>query len=56
MIYFAQLETGAIKIGFTENLEGRLSQLEAHYRRPVALLGTMPGGADQERESPPERT
>jgi hypothetical protein len=43
MIYFAQLETGAIKIGFSENLETRLPQLEADFGGPIVLLATMPG-------------
>lgn len=50
MIYFAQLPTGAIKIGTSENVDARLGQLERHYRHPVALLHTIDGGRDIERE------
>src|SRR4051812_15504369 len=50
MIYFAQLPTGAIKIGTTEGLDHRLQGLGTHYGKPVALLGTMPGGREAERE------
>lgn len=50
MIYFVQLESGAIKIGFTENIEARLAQLGSHYQSPVFLLATMPGDRKQERE------
>lgn len=50
MIYFAQLTTGAIKIGTTEDLDGRLAGLGSYYGEPPALLGTMPGGRERERE------
>ncbi len=50
MIYFAQdLDGGPVKIGCTDNLPVRLKQLEAHYGRPLALLGTMEGGPHEER-------
>jgi len=50
MIYFAQIDGGPIKIGCSENVDARLRQLETLYRRPVALLGTMPGDDDRETE------
>jgi hypothetical protein len=50
LIYFAQLDTGAIKIGTTRDVEGRLSGLESHYGRPLALLATMRGGRATERK------
>lgn len=50
MIYFAQLETGSIKIGTSENVDARIRQLEGHYGAPVALLATIPGGPKEERQ------
>jgi hypothetical protein len=50
MIYFAQLPTGAIKIGFTDGLEARLSGLANHYGTELALLATMPGDRSVEAE------
>jgi hypothetical protein len=50
MIYFAQLPTGAIKIGCSGDVETRIGQLEQHYRQPVSLLHTMGGDRDSERE------
>lgn len=50
MIYFAQLPTGSIKIGYSEDVEARLNQLEKHYRQPLSLLHTMEGDLDTERE------
>ncbi len=51
MIYFVQpVDGGPIKIGTTINLESRLKQLEAHYGCPLALLATMTGDAERERE------
>jgi hypothetical protein len=47
MIYFAQLETGAIKIGTTGDMESRLQNLERHYG-PMSILKTIPGGPDEE--------
>jgi hypothetical protein len=49
VIYFAQLETGAIKIGRTEDLESRLQTLERRYG-PVSVLKTIPGGVARERQ------
>jgi hypothetical protein len=51
MVYFAQLvESGSIKIGCSDNLEGRLQSLESYYGQPLALLATMPGDRSTERQ------
>lgn len=51
MIYFLQpTDGGAIKIGFTEDLDARRRQLERHYGCPLAILATMPGGREEEAE------
>jgi hypothetical protein len=49
VVYFAQLETGAIKIGVTKNLDSRARQLKGLYRGPVEVLGTIPGDIKVER-------
>jgi Meiotically Up-regulated Gene 113 (MUG113) protein len=49
MIYFAQLPTGAIKIGKADDVEHRLDQLRRHYGNDLALLATMPGEGQEER-------
>lgn len=51
-IYFAQATEGggAIKVGFSDNVPARIKQLEAHYGRPLAVLATLPGGREEERE------
>jgi Meiotically Up-regulated Gene 113 (MUG113) protein len=44
LIYFMQpVDGGPIKIGFSDNVEVRHRQLEAHYGKPLAILATMPG-------------
>jgi hypothetical protein len=51
VIYAMQaVEGGPVKIGYTENLEARHKQLEAHYGRPLAILATIPGDLDTEAE------
>lgn len=50
MIYFAQLPTGAIKIGCTTNLHERIKHLRHLFGRRLIILGVMAGGFDQERE------
>jgi hypothetical protein len=51
LIYFMQpTDGGPVKIGFTDNLPTRHKQLEAHYGRPLAILATMDGDLDTERE------
>lgn len=48
MIYFVQRADGAIKIGFTDNFQNRLKQLEDQYGA-LKLLGLMDGGMREER-------
>lgn len=50
MIYFAQLPTGSIKIGYTSNLDQRMGNLGYHYGDEPAILHTMPGDRQTERE------
>lgn len=50
MIYFLQLETGAIKIGFTDDIESRLASLARHYGHQPAVLATMDGDRSTERD------
>jgi hypothetical protein len=52
MIYFAravEIENAPIKIGFSDDIDRRLEQLEWRYRTPLALLATMPGGREEEK-------
>jgi hypothetical protein len=49
MIYFMQpTDGGPIKIGFTNNLDQRRHDLEATFKRPLAILATMKGGRPEE--------
>lgn len=51
MIYFVQaVDGGPVKIGYSADVPLRVRQLEAHYRKPLAILATMPGGREQEAE------
>ena len=50
MIYFAQLPTGGIKIGYSEDVERRMEQLAYHYGDELSVLHTMPGDRAKERE------
>jgi hypothetical protein len=50
MIYFAQTATGSIKIGTTEDVDGRMDTLASHYGASLALLATMPDGKPEEQE------
>jgi hypothetical protein len=51
VIYFLQsVEGGPVKIGHSGDVPSRIESLEAHYKKRLALLGTMPGGRDEERE------
>lgn len=51
MIYFAQgVGGGPVKIGYSEDVDARLCQLESHYGQPLALLATMPGDFETEAE------
>lgn len=48
-VYFIQQgETGAIKIGFSRNVKGRLVSLQASHSEPLRLLAEAPGGRRQE--------
>jgi hypothetical protein len=38
-----------VKIGTSTNVPARIKQLEATYKRPLALLGTMEGDRDEEQ-------
>ena len=49
-VYFIQRgENGPIKIGVSADVAGRLRMLQAASQEPLALLGTLPGGADLEQ-------
>ena len=48
MIYFAQLPTGAIKIGSSDNVRERLRTLSIEYRAKLGLLAVLPGGRKEE--------
>lgn len=51
MIYFAQaIDGGPIKIGCTGDVSRRCKQLENHYGKPLAILGTMDGSRAEEAE------
>lgn len=50
MIYFAKLASGAIKIGTAVDPQKRIRGLASVYDTSVILLGTMPGGPEEERE------
>jgi hypothetical protein len=44
VIYFMQpTGGGAIKIGFSEDVERRRIELEVYYKQPLAIIGTMEG-------------
>jgi hypothetical protein len=50
VIYFLQSSSGGpIKIGYSQDVETRIGQLEADFGRPLALLRVMPGGRDEEK-------
>ena len=49
-VYFVQdVKTGAVKVGVTRNLEGRLKQLR-NANPNVAPIGEIRGGPEEERE------
>lgn len=49
MIYFLQpIAGGAVKIGYSVDVEARHRQLENHYGQRLALLATMAGGPEEE--------
>jgi hypothetical protein len=51
MIYFVQpLDGGPVKIGYSDDVAGRVKSLEHHYGQPLSLLATMDGGREQEKQ------
>jgi hypothetical protein len=52
LVYFIQDSAvgGAIKIGYTSDLNRRHKQLETHYGRPLSVLATISGGLKKETE------
>jgi hypothetical protein len=51
LIYFLQaIDGGPIKVGQSVNVPSRVRQLESKYGRPLVILGTLPGGRDEERK------
>ena len=48
VVYFI-LSQGLIKIGFTTNLQGRLSDFQTYIPIGIELLGAIEGSADRER-------
>jgi hypothetical protein len=51
LIYYIQsAEGGPIKVGYSNDVPRRIRQLEAHYGKPIAILGTMWGGRAEEAE------
>lgn len=51
MVYFIQaVDGGPIKIGYSKDVEARRRMLESAYKRPLAVLATMPGGRKEEAE------
>ena len=49
-VYFAQLPTGSIKIGYSDDVESRMKALESSYRQPLALLHTIEGDRKAEHK------
>lgn len=50
MIYFLRSpDDGPIKIGFTDDLPKRISQLETRYGIALVLLAIRPGGREEEK-------
>lgn len=43
-VYFAQAQTGLVKIGCSTNIGGRLRALETETRGVLRFLGSIPGG------------
>jgi hypothetical protein len=61
MVYFARIDVGQfkgidlsertislIKIGMTTNLPSRLCWLRWHFKYPITILATIPGGVEEE--------
>jgi hypothetical protein len=51
VVYFARLQDGRVKIGFTVNLIGRMGELRTAFCQRIRLLGVMPGSRTTERET-----
>jgi Meiotically up-regulated gene 113 len=49
LIYFAQLPSGAVKIGYSANVDARLIALKSYYHQPLVLLGTIEGDREDEQ-------
>lgn len=50
-VYFMQpIDGGPIKIGYSENVDRRRAELEAHFGRSLAILAVVEGGRKEERE------
>lgn len=50
MVYFAQLPTGSIKIGYSSDVNTRMDQLRGHYGAEPSLLLVMDGDRETEAE------
>jgi hypothetical protein len=51
LIYFLRLQTGAIKIGYTRDIEQRLQWIDSWYGgSPTELLALIPGDKKTERD------
>lgn len=48
-IYFVTDGTGAVKIGFTENVRRRLAGLQTGHHAPLVLMGAIPATLDAEQ-------
>jgi hypothetical protein len=50
MVYFVQpIDGGPVKVGYSDDVAARVRQLEFRYGRPFVLLGTLPGGREEEK-------
>ena len=48
MIYFVQLDSGAIKIGSTKAIKSRMAQIAHERGTSITLLATLEGGREEE--------
>jgi len=48
-VYFVRAESGSIKIGWSQNVERRLSQLQVGSSEPLNVVTTMPGTMNTEK-------
>jgi hypothetical protein len=51
VVYFARLQDGCVKIGFTVNLIGRMGELRTAFCQRIRLLGIIPGDRTIERKT-----